>query len=200
MLLNVIFSPFPQPLSFFSSCLPSLHSISFFSNPPTLGEFHGHCDLPPNPTLLPNHINLIEQVDSTEEKETKIHGAPWRCQVECKNAEYRQTSSVAHESSCEAWEPSYCYSTSVTPRPIKAEKHIPKIQGKSCFPGGANGKESAYQCRRHKRRGFDPWAGKIPWRRKWQPTPIFLPGKFHRQRSLASYSPWGCKESNMTEH
>ena len=137
MLLNVIFSPFPQPLSFFSSCLPSLHSISFFSNPPTLGEFHGHCDLPPNPTLLPNHINLIEQVDSTEEKETKIHVAPWRCQVECKNAEYRQTSSVAHESSCEAWEPSYCYSTSVTPRPIKAEKHIPKIQGKSCFSGGS---------------------------------------------------------------
>ena len=39
--------------------------------------------------------------------------------------------------------------------------------------------------------GFDPWVGKIPWRRKWEPTPIFLPGKTHRQRSLEGYSPWG---------
>ena len=40
---------------------------------------------------------------------------------------------------------------------------------------------------------------KIPWRRKWQPTPVFLPGEFHGQRSLAGYSPWGRKESDMTE-
>ena len=40
---------------------------------------------------------------------------------------------------------------------------------------------------------FDPWVGKSHWRRKWQPTPIFLPGKFHGQRRLAGYSPWGCK-------
>ena len=39
-----------------------------------------------------------------------------------------------------------------------------------------------------------------PWNRKWQPTPVFLPGKFHGQRSLAGYSPWGCKESDTTEH
>ena len=39
--------------------------------------------------------------------------------------------------------------------------------------------------------GFDPWIRKIPWRRKWQPTPIFLPGKSHGQRSLVGYSPWG---------
>ena len=50
------------------------------------------------------------------------------------------------------------------------------------------------------RPGFDFWVGKIPWRRKWQPTPVFLPGKFHGQRSLAGYSSWGCKESDMTEH
>ena len=43
--------------------------------------------------------------------------------------------------------------------------------------------------RRSKRLGFDPWVGKIPWRRKWQPTPIFLPGESHGQRSLAGYSP-----------
>ena len=47
--------------------------------------------------------------------------------------------------------------------------------------------------------GFDPWVGNIPRRRKWQPTPVFLPRKFHRQRSLAGYSPWGRKESDMTE-
>ena len=40
----------------------------------------------------------------------------------------------------------------------------------------------------------DPWVGKIPWRREWQSTPVFLPGEFHGQRSLAGYSPWGCKE------
>ena len=39
----------------------------------------------------------------------------------------------------------------------------------------------------------------MPWRRKWQPTPVFLPGEFHRQRSLVGYNPWGCKESDMTE-
>ena len=45
---------------------------------------------------------------------------------------------------------------------------------------------------------FDPWVRKIPWRRKWQPTPVFLPGKSHGQKSLASYSPWVSKESDMT--
>ena len=45
--------------------------------------------------------------------------------------------------------------------------------------------------------GFNPWVGKIPWRRKWQPTPVFLPGKSHGQKSLVGYSPWGCREFNM---
>ena len=44
-----------------------------------------------------------------------------------------------------------------------------------------------------------PWVGKVPWRRKWQPTPVFLPGKSHVQRSLVGYSRKGCKESDMTE-
>ena len=47
--------------------------------------------------------------------------------------------------------------------------------------------------------GFDPWVGKIPWRRKWQPTPGLLPGKFHGLRSQVGYSPWGRKESDTTE-
>ena len=67
------------------------------------------------------------------------------------------------------------------------------------LPGGASGKEPNCQCRRHKRRGFDPWVRKIPWRRKWQPTPVFLTGKSHGQRSLAGYSPQDCKELDTTE-
>jgi len=47
--------------------------------------------------------------------------------------------------------------------------------------------------------GFRPCVEKIPRRRKWQPSSVFLPGKFHRQRSLAGYSPWGHKESDITE-
>ena len=46
---------------------------------------------------------------------------------------------------------------------------------------------------------FDPWVGKIPWRRKWKSTPVLLPGKSHGQRSLVGYSPWGPKESDTTE-
>ena len=46
---------------------------------------------------------------------------------------------------------------------------------------------------------FNPWVGKIPWRRKWQPTLVLLPGKSHGQRSLVGYSPWGHKESDTTE-
>ena len=49
------------------------------------------------------------------------------------------------------------------------------------------------------RPGFDLWVGKIPWRRKWQPTPVLLPGKSHGQRSLVGYGPWGHKESDTTK-
>ena len=45
----------------------------------------------------------------------------------------------------------------------------------------------------------NPWVGKILWSKKWQPAPVFVPGQFHGQRSLADYSPWGCKESDMIE-
>ena len=58
-----------------------------------------------------------------------------------------------------------------------------------------NGKESACQYKRYR---FDPWVGKILWRRKQQPPPIFLPEKSHGQRSLVGYSPWGNKESDTT--
>ena len=64
------------------------------------------------------------------------------------------------------------------------------------FPGG---KEPICQCKRPERRRFQPWVQKIPWRREWLPTPVFLPGESHGQRSLAGYSPRGCKESDMTD-
>ena len=57
-------------------------------------------------------------------------------------------------------------------------KHLPTIQG---------------------RPRFSPWIGKIPWRRRWQPTPVFLPGKSHGQRTLVGYSPWGCTDLGTTE-
>ena len=68
------------------------------------------------------------------------------------------------------------------------------------LPRWNSGKEPACQCRRHMRRRFDPWVRRIPWRREWQPTPVFLPGESLGQRSLAGYSPWGHKELGMTEH
>ena len=49
------------------------------------------------------------------------------------------------------------------------------------------------------RGGFDFWVGKVPWRRAWQPTPVFLPEESHGQRSLADFSPWGHKELDTTE-
>ena len=57
-------------------------------------------------------------------------------------------------------------------------------------------KNPACQCRRHKRCGFHPWVRKIRWRRAWQPTPVFLPGESHGQRSLVGYTPRGRKESD----
>ena len=60
-------------------------------------------------------------------------------------------------------------------------------------PGGSDSKESACNAE------FDPWVRKIPWRRKWQPTPVFLPGESHGQRNLVGYNLWGHKELDMTE-
>ena len=62
--------------------------------------------------------------------------------------------------------------------------------------GGSDGEESAYNLGDP---GFNPWVRKIPWRREWLSTPVFLPEEFHGQRSLVGYSPWGHKESDTTE-
>ena len=70
-------------------------------------------------------------------------------------------------------------------------------RGERGFPVNASGKESACQCTRL---GFNPWVEKIPWRRTWQPTSVFLPGESHGQRSLVGYSPWGHRQSDMTSN
>ena len=95
----------------------------------------------------------------------------------------------------------------------KTEKHQPVFQriaepkivtlkllcSDTGFPGGTSDKEPTCQCRRLKRHSFSPWVGKIPWRRAQRTTPVFLPGEYHGQRSLLSYSPWGRKELDTTE-
>ena len=66
------------------------------------------------------------------------------------------------------------------------------------FLSGSDGKECACNAYSYWPR-FDPWVGKIPWRREWLANPLFLPGEVHVQRNLEVYSPWGHKESDMTE-
>ena len=73
------------------------------------------------------------------------------------------------------------------------------LEHKAGLPRWLSGKESACQCRKRRRHEINPWVGKIPWRRKWQPTPVLLPGKSHGRRSLVGYSPRGRKESETTE-
>ena len=92
-------------------------------------------------------------------------------------------------SSCSEW--------AVSSLPFEAFSDVKPIWGS---PGGTSGEESICQRKRLERREFDPCVRKIPWNRKWHPTPVFLPGKFHGQRSLAAYSPRGCKESDVTGH
>ena len=65
------------------------------------------------------------------------------------------------------------------------------------FPGGISGKEASR--RKHKRCGFDPWVRKVPWRRAWQPTPVFIPRESLGQRSVAGYSLQGRKDSDTTK-
>ena len=65
------------------------------------------------------------------------------------------------------------------------------------FPGGIVIVNLPAKCRRCKRRRFDPWDGKIPWSKEWEPMSVFLPGKFHGQRNLAGYSPQSHKESDI---
>ena len=73
------------------------------------------------------------------------------------------------------------------------------MKSRHLLPRWLSSQEPACQGRRLKSCGFNPWVEKILWRRKWQPSPVFLPGEPHRQRSLEGYIPWGPKESDTTE-
>ena len=75
-------------------------------------------------------------------------------------------------------------------------KSVKTVSG---FPGGSMVKNPPSNAG-NTRDTFDPWVQKIPWRRKWKPIPVLLPGKFRGQRSLVGYSKWGHKESDTTEH
>ena len=73
------------------------------------------------------------------------------------------------------------------------------FMGKCGFPDGSVGKESACNAGDTGDVEFDFWVGKIPWRRKWQSTPVFLPGKSHGQRRLVGYNPLGSQKLDTTE-
>ena len=77
-------------------------------------------------------------------------------------------------------------------------KNLPANAGDARDAGDARNSRDARDTR-DTDPGFDSRVMKIPWNRKWHPTPVFLPGKFHRQRRIVGCSPWICKESNMTE-
>ena len=72
---------------------------------------------------------------------------------------------------------------------VNPEKSFVFLYTNMGLPGGTSGEKPACQYRRCKRPRLDPWIGKTPWRRAWQPTPVFLPGDSHGQRSLVGYSP-----------
>ena len=82
---------------------------------------------------------------------------------------------------------------------LSSDTPITKNRVLCTFSRWLSGKESHCHRRSCRRPGLHPWIGKIPWRRKWQPIPVFLPGESHGQRSLAGYSPRGRKESDMPE-
>ena len=67
------------------------------------------------------------------------------------------------------------------------------------FPGATVVVNLPAKCRKYKRRRFDPWVGKVLWSRKQQPIPVFLPGKFHGQRSPVGYSPWGSQRVGRSQ-
>ena len=87
-----------------------------------------------------------------------------------------------NENTCQALSPRYIFSY----------YNSWKYWREEGFPGGSDSKRICLQCRRL---GFSPWVGKIPWKREWLLTPVFLPGEFHCQRGLVGYNPWGHKES-----
>ena len=86
-----------------------------------------------------------------------------------------------------------------TDRPSFVEEDFALVTQLWASPGSASGKETVYQCKRHKRCGFDPWVGKIPCKTEWQPTPVFLPGESPWTEEPGGLQFKGCKELDKTE-
>ena len=107
-------------------------------------------------------------------KQTLVVNVPWVCGVTGTTVGFIN---MAHRKKCIIWWQHHC----------------------GGLPDAASGKEATCQYWRHERHRFDLWVRKIPWSRKWQPSPLFLPGKPHRQRILVGYSPCSHKESDTTE-
>ena len=91
-----------------------------------------------------------------------------------------------------------CERAPISPQSIIMSSESADICRVLSFNNAFPGKESACQCRRCRRCGLDPWVGKIPWKREWQPALELLPGKSHRQRSLAGCNPWGHRGLDTT--
>ena len=113
---------------------------------------------------------------------------PWDCEMSPPNCIHRTTDNLC---GVRSFSKAFLYVLKAV-----SYKDLRFLMG---FPGVASGKEPACQCRKCKRRGFEPWVGKIPWRRAWQHTPVFLPGESHGRRSLAVYSPQSRTELDTTE-
>ena len=107
------------------------------------------------------------------------------------SSQYNSTISFAYETNC-------AFRMSVFGLKVETNYHqifVLSLYSHHGFPGGSHSKEST--CNSGDQ--INPWVRKIPWRREWQPTPVFFPRKSHGQRSLAGYSPWGYKNVNTTE-
>ena len=137
----------------------------------------------------------------TPEFETYFHGTLLLSQVIC-TQHFLLACLHPHEDCSSPWQVTHRMGKDSTGFFCQAEKILGKDKINSCkscithkgFPSGSDGKV----CLQCERLGFDPWVGKIPWGRKWQPTPVVLPGESQAWRGLAGYSPWSCKEWDTT--
>ena len=161
------------------------HTLSFATHlpPPDRGESPECLDSESFPI---SHVALLQ---------TPVKNPDWTfsCWWKTETRGYQAGYDVTNLSSALEYHPLYEIKSS------QMAKFIVLTRDYLGFLGSTSGKEPICQCRRCKKHGFNPWVGKIPWRRIWKPISAFLPGESHGQRSLAGCSLWGCTESDRTE-
>ena len=150
---------------------------------------------PDDITEIQNTTQMAETTGSQNDVWEKSMWTPASRGTECITGEPAREDNRGHTREGLRVEPTLCARRRKCLSPQCTWAHVSHFQG---LPGGAGGKEHACQCRRPKRHGFDPYLGKTSWRRAQQPTPVFLPGESHGQRSLVGHSPWGHKEADVT--